>query len=326
MALSLLDRSRTRVGHPDSEALTGSIERAVNAEALGYQRFWVAEHHAVPGIASGAPPVLLAAVGQRTENIRIGSGGVMLPNHQPFVVAEQFLMLEALQPGRIDLGLGRSRGFTTPVREALREYEHGPADFARDIAELRDYLDGRGPVTARPESPGSIPMFVLATGAGMSTAANLGLPVVIGGPILHGDGLNELLTDYRRKYRPSERSPEPHVIISLDATLAESVEEARELALSEAWAMAVARRTGEFPPLESPTDIRSQTWRTQVRERVETSLDRAIAGDSDTVRPQLENLVDRTGANEILASTSTFDRAALFRSDALLAELVGTMS
>ncbi len=124
MKLSLLDRSRTRVGRPEAEGLTGSIERAVNAERLGYERFWVAEHHAVPGIASGSPPVLLAAIGARTDRIRLGSGGVMLPHHQPLVVAEQFLMLEALHPGRMDLGLGRSLGFTAPVREALRD--HGP--------------------------------------------------------------------------------------------------------------------------------------------------------------------------------------------------------
>ncbi len=182
MKLSLLDRSRTRAGRPEAEGLTGSIERAVNAERLGYERFWVAEHHAVPGIASGSPPVLLAAIGARTNRIRLGSGGVMLPHHQPLVVAEQFLMLEALHPGRIDLGLGRSLGFTAPVREALRD--HGPDTFEDDLRDLRAYLDGDAAVTARPQAPGRVPMYVLATGRGTVIAARLGLPVVIGGPIL----------------------------------------------------------------------------------------------------------------------------------------------
>ena len=116
--LSLLDRSRTRVGEPDAAALSHTVERAQRAEELGYHRFWVAEHHAVPGIASGSPPVLIAAVAARTERIRVGSGGVMLPNHQPLVVAEQFAMLEALYPGRIDLGVGRSLGFTHQVADS----------------------------------------------------------------------------------------------------------------------------------------------------------------------------------------------------------------
>ena len=126
MRFSLLDRSRTRHGLPETAALEHSVQRAIDVEQLGYERFWVAEHHAVPGIASGAPAVLLAAVGARTRRIRLGSGGVMLPNHRPLVVAEQFRMLAALYPGRIDLGLGRSLGFTDPVRRALGRLEASP--------------------------------------------------------------------------------------------------------------------------------------------------------------------------------------------------------
>src|SRR4051812_15225242 len=137
--LSLLDRSRTRAGQPEGAALTHTVERAVGAERLGYSRFWVAEHHGVPGIASGAPAVLLAAIGARTAAIRLGSGGVMLPNHQPFVVAEQFLMLAGLYPGRVDLGLGRSLGFTAPGRPALRRPDAATASFAQDVAQGRSY-------------------------------------------------------------------------------------------------------------------------------------------------------------------------------------------
>ena len=150
MRLSLLDRCRTRRGHPPSAALGHTRDRAIEAEHLGYARFWVAEHHAVPGIASGSPAVLLAGIGARTQRIRLGSGGVMLPNHRPLVVAEQFLMLEALHPGRIDLGLGRTLGFTAPVREALGRTEAGAESFAHEIAQLREHLEGTAALTAQP--------------------------------------------------------------------------------------------------------------------------------------------------------------------------------
>lgn len=323
MRLSLLDRSRTRAGRPEAEGLTGSIDRAVEAERLGYERFWVAEHHAVPGIASGSPPVLLAAIGARTSRIRLGSGGVMLPNHQPLVVAEQFLMLEALSPGRIDLGVGRSLGFTAPVREALRHDAAAPDTFEDDIDELRRLLDGDAAVTAHPVAASPVPMFLLATGQGLRVAARLGLPVVVGGPVLHTDAGLEAIADYRRDFRPSASAEAPHVTISLDVTVADDDASARELALPEAWAMARSRQTGEFPPLEPVAAIRSQPWGTQLTQRVERSLDQAVAGSPSTVRRLLDELAARTGADELLASTSTYDRDHLLASDRALRDLVG---
>ncbi|AXT85893.1 LLM class flavin-dependent oxidoreductase [Aeromicrobium sp. A1-2] len=320
MRLSILDRSRTRAGHPDADGLTDSVDRAVRAEQLGYDRFWVAEHHAVPGIASGSPAVLLAAIGAVTDRIRLGSGGVMLPHHQPLVVAEQFLMLAALHPGRIDLGLGRSLGFTAPVREALHDDRRDT--FEHDLSDLRAHLDGDAAVTARPRSKGRIPMYVLATRRGSAIAARLGLPVVIGGPILADPAVGGLLQTYRRNFRPSLGVAEPYVMVSLDATVAETDDAARELALPEAWAMARSRQTGEFPPLESPEDIRGQAWTTQARARIAASLDSAIAGSHRTVQRALEQLAERTGADELLASTSTYDREALLESDRLLREIV----
>jgi luciferase family oxidoreductase group 1 len=323
MRLSLLDRSRTRSGRPESEGLTGSVDRAVEAERLGYDRFWVAEHHAVPGIASGSPPLLLAAIGARTDRIRLGSGGVMLPNHQPLVVAEQFLMLEALHPGRIDLGIGRSLGFTAPVREALRHDLDAPDTFEADLVELRALLDGEAAVTAHPVATAPVPMSLLATGRGMQIAARLGLPVVVGGPILFTDDGADALATYRRDFRPSKHAADPHVTISLDVTIAPDDAAARDLALPEAWAMARSRQTGQFPPLESVESIRSQPWTTQLRQRVETSLDQAVAGSAQTVRARLDDLVARTGADELMASTSTYDRDDLLASDAALRDLVG---
>ncbi|WP_415973700.1 MsnO8 family LLM class oxidoreductase [Rhodococcus sp. 077-4] len=317
MLFSLLDRSRTRTGFDDASALRHTVERAVHAETIGLHRFWVAEHHGVPGIASGAPAVLAAAVASRTSSIRVGSGGVMLPNHQPLIVAEQFLMLESLFPGRIDLGVGRSLGFTEPVREALRG---GRTDtFEDDIAELRSYLDGSGSVTARPAAPPP-PVFVLATGAGLEVAARAGLPVVVGGPVLQHD---DPLALYRKHFRPSSTNLEPYVIVSLDVTIAADAQDARRLAVPEAWAMARSRREGEFPALEPDSAIDAVQWTPQTRSRVEASLASSILGTALQVRPRLEEIVERTGADEIMASTSTYDRAELFDADAAFAQLAG---
>jgi luciferase family oxidoreductase group 1 len=244
----------------------------------------------------------------------------MLPHHQPLVVAEQFLMLEALHPGRLDLGLGRSPGFTPPVRAALRDRD---ADtFEQDLRDLRAFLDGDGPVTARPQLPGRVPMHVLATGRGTVVAARLGLPVVIGGPILADARVGDVLATYRRDFRPSPGNERPYVTVSLDVTVADDDATARELALPEAWAMARSRQTGEFPPLEPVRHIRDQDWTPQVRQRVEQTLDRAVAGGPQTVRRALERLAQQSRADELLASTSTYDRTALLASDEALRAIV----
>src|SRR3954470_20672760 len=270
MRLSLLDRSRTRAGEPDAAALTGTVERAVHAERLGYDRIWVAEHHGVPGVAGAAPAVLLAAVAGATSTVRLGSAGVMLPHHQPLVVAEQFATLSAFAPGRLDLGLGRSPGFTPPVRRALRETER---DFAADLAELRAHLTGTAEITLHPQPAAPVPMHVLATGRGLDVAAELGLPVIVGGPLLGvaGDPAPGLaaLAGYRRDFRPSAQQPEPRVSISLDVLIADTAAEAADLLLPEAWAMAQARTTGAFPALEPVAAVRAAARTPRQQEYVE---------------------------------------------------------
>lgn len=324
MRLSLLDRARTRVDEPDAAALTATVERAVAAERLGFERFWVAEHHGVPGTAGAAPAVLLAAIAGRTTTVRLGSAGVMLPHHQPLVVAEQFATLSAFAPGRVDLGLGRSPGFTPPVRRALRETER---DFAADLAELGAFLTGTAEVTLHPQPDGAVPLYVLATGQGLQVAAVLGLPVVVGGPLLGvaGDPAPGLaaLADYRRTFRPSAQQPEPRVTISLDVLVADTAAEATDLLLPEAWAMAQARTTGVFPPLEPVSAIRARTLTPRQQQYVEETSAAAIAGTQAQVAGRLDELLGRTGAAELVASSSTHDRAALAASDAALAELLG---
>lgn len=313
--VSLLDRSRTREDEPAGTALHDTLERAARADELGFHRFWVAEHHAVPGIASGSPPVLMAAIAERTERIRVGSGGIMLPNHRPVVVAEQARMLTALHPGRIDLGIGRSLGFTAPVREALGVLEYGPEHFAADLAALEDFLHDDAPVTAMPRTAAP-PLFVLATGSGLAVAAEHGLPVVVGGPVLRGDLAP--LDDYRERFRPSRTCPNPHVVISVDVMIADTTEDARELALPEAWAMVESRSTGAFPPLR-PEPATTLSDRQQTK--VDQHLDQTVHGTPAGVADELTGLVARTGAAEVIAFSSTHDRAALARSDTALAGL-----
>ncbi len=323
--LSLLDRARTRAGEPDAAALRATVARAASAERLGFGRFWVAEHHGVPGIAGAAPAVLLGAVSAATSTIRLGSAGVMLPHHQPLVVAEQFATLTAFAPGRIDLGLGRSPGFTPPVRRALRQTER---DFAADLAELRGFLTGTGEITVHPRPVGDVPMHVLATGQGLQVAAALGLPVIVGGPILGlagdpGPGL-AALAGYRRDFRPSEQLARPRVSISLDVLVADTAAEAADLLLPEAWAMALSRTTGSFPPLEPVAAVRAASPTPRQQRYLEQTAAAAIAGTAAQVAGRLAELLERTGASELVASSSTFDRAALAASDSALATILGT--
>ena len=320
LRISLLDRSRTRHGEPHAAALEATLRRAEHADTLGFHRFWTAEHHSVPGIASGSPPLLLAAAGTRTTRIRLGSGGVMMPNHRPLIVAGQFAMLEGMYPGRIDLGVGRSLGFTAPVREALGVSEYSTDEFARDITALQDFLHGRGPVTAMPVIETPPPVFVLATGRGLEIAARLGLPVVAGGPRLLADPTP--LEHYRRDFQPGPAGGEPYVVVSLEVMIGATTTTARELLLPEAWAMVDSRETGAFDALRPPAEILDRKFRPQQMRRIEDWMSAAVHGDAERVAGELADLVERTGADELMASTSTYDRDDLARADAALAELI----
>jgi luciferase family oxidoreductase group 1 len=324
LRLSLLDRSRTRVGEAESVALRGTMARASHAERLGYGRFWVAEHHGVPGIAGAAPAVLLAAIAGVTSTIRIGSAGVMLPHHQPLVVAEQFATLTAFAADRVDLGVGRSPGFTAPVRRALRQTDR---DFAADLAELRAFLSGTAEIGLHPQPQGAVPLYVLATGSGLQIAAALGLPVIVGGPLLGvgGDPAPGLaaLAGYRRAFQPSPQQPHPWVAISLDVLVADTAAEAADLLLPEAWAMAQGRTTGVFPSLEPVDTVRTAVRTSRQQQYLEETAAAAIAGTPTQVASRLAALLDRTGAAELVATGSTFDRAALAASDTALAALFG---
>ncbi|MFJ3904957.1 LLM class flavin-dependent oxidoreductase [Streptomyces sp. NPDC090025] len=335
---SVLDRSRTRDGEDPGVALRATVALAKEAEALGYHRFWVAEHHSVPGVAGSAPTVLAAAVAAATSRIRVGTGGVMLPNHQPMVVAEQFGVLESLFPGRIDMGLGRSVGFTDGIRRALGRDKDDADRFGEQLDELLGWFTGgqtaHPQVHARPAEGLRVPPYVLATGEGAAIAAKAGLPLVIGD--LRGRArVQEAIEGYRSAFTPSSWSAEPYVIVAGTVLVARTDAEAARLLKPEAWSMAWSRTRGVFPPLLPPEAIErferaegpeGSGLSEKQRGFYEAGLRGHVYGTPERVAAELARAVTGTGADEVLVTTSTHDRDALLRSYRELARLAGLTS
>ncbi|MFJ7157053.1 LLM class flavin-dependent oxidoreductase [Streptomyces sp. NPDC101118] len=323
---SVLDRSRVREGHDGPEALRDTVALARYAEELGYHRFWVSEHHSVPGVAGSAPTVLAAAVAGATSAIRVGTGGVMLPNHEPLVVAEQFGVLESLFPGRIDMGLGRSVGFTDGIRRALGRDVKDADAFEAQLGQLLGWLDGtqraHPQVHARPAEGLRVPPFLLATGEGAGIAARAGLPLVVG-DLRRRDRLLVAVEEYRRGFRPSAWAERPYVVVSGTVAVAGSDREARRLLVPEAWSMAHARTRGSFPPLAPAERIEALEMPARERELYESGLAGHVHGTPERVARELAAVVAETGADEVLVTTSTYDRAGLLDSFARLADLAG---
>ncbi|NRQ37608.1 MsnO8 family LLM class oxidoreductase [Nonomuraea sp. NN258] len=304
---SILDRSLVRQGHDPAAALRDTVRFAQQVEELGYHRFWVSEHHSVPGVAGSAPTVLAAAVAAATDEIRVGTGGVMLPNHRPLVVAEQFGVLESLYPGRVDMGLGRSVGFTGGIRKALG---HGLEDadaFGTQLEELLGYFTGGQSaypgVHALPAEGLRPQAFVLAMGSGADLAARHGLPMVIGG----GPRMLEAVGRYRSAFRPSAWAAEPYVMVAVNVAVAATEREAALLQLPEAWSTVRSRTSGAFPPLLPAEEIA----RLELTERERAFLDEArkgqIHGTEREVAVALDSLVASAGAEEVLVTMNTYD-------------------
>ncbi|WP_062989557.1 LLM class flavin-dependent oxidoreductase [Nocardia anaemiae] len=324
--LSILDRSRVRRGQSHPEALRETVQFARLAEEWGYHRFWVSEHHSVPGVAGSAPTVLAAAAAAATSRIRIGTGGVMLPNHQPLVVAEQFGVLESLYPGRIDMGFGRSVGFTDGVRRALGHGKSDADDFDQQLTDVLEYIArGKSGVHAWPAEGLRIPAFLLATGSGAQRAARFGLPLVIAA-IAGPDRMVEAIEGYRAQFRATPWGAEPYVVVSGAVVIADTTEDAHRLLLPEAWSSTYSRTRGEFPVLIPPAEIESMTMTERERRIFDEALRDQIHGTEDEVADALEDLVARTGADEILVHTSTYDRSARLDSHRRLARLAGLQS
>ncbi|MEV5507398.1 MsnO8 family LLM class oxidoreductase [Streptomyces orinoci] len=322
--LSILDRSLVRRGQPPGEALRETVRFARHAEALGYRRFWVSEHHGVPGIAGSAPTVLAAAVAAATERIRVGTGGVMLPNHRTLLVAEQFGVLESLFPGRIDMGLGRSVGFTDGIRRALGTEKSAMDDFGAQLAELHAWFtDGPRPhsrVHARPAEGLRLPAFVLANDAGAQIAAEAGAALVIGG--LRPDArLLSALDRYRSAFRPSAWWDRPQVILAGGIAVAGTPDAARRLLAPETWSLAYSRTHGVFPPLIPAEEIAPECMTRREREFYESGMRAHLYGTDTQVAAELDDLLAATAADELLLTMGAHDREALLTSCERLAEL-----
>ncbi|MFI7277419.1 MsnO8 family LLM class oxidoreductase [Streptomyces sp. NPDC049879] len=319
---SVLDRALVRAGQRPDEALRQTVAYARDADALGFHRFWVAEHHGVPGVAGSAPTVLAAAVASATRRVRVGTGGVMLPNHRPLVVAEQFGVLASLFPGRIDMGLGRSVGFVGPVRRALGADKDAADRFGEQIAELLGYFEGGGPVRALPAEGLRVPPFVLAVGSGAGIAAAHGLPVVMA---YRNDEERMLaaVESYRRDFVPGPYAERPYVVIAVNAAVAATAEEAALLQVPEAWATVHSRTRGVFAPLEPADDILARDL--TERERTYFAQARAgqLHGDEAGMERALARLISRTGADEVLVTLSTHSTADRLDSTRRIARLAG---
>ena len=316
--LSVLDLATVREGHTSADALRGTIEIAKTADDLGYSRFWLAEHHNMPAVASTAPPVLIAAVAAQTQRIRVGSGGVMLPNHMPFVVAEQFATLEALYPGRIDLGIGRAPGTDQATAAALRgvspylTVEQFPEHLQTLLALLGDERIDAGEATrlrATPVASTYPEIWMLGSSTyGAQVAAALGLPFCYAYHFATSSDVDSALHLYRTGFKPSPRLAEPHVMVSASVIAAETAEEAQFLA-GPSRIMALSLRIGRLGPIVSPAAAAAVELSDLDRAVLDTLPGTQFAGTGEDVAERLAELVARTGANELILAGTVHDPA-----------------
>jgi len=329
--LSVLDLVPVREGGSVAEAFAASTKLAQAAERLGAKRFWVAEHHAMAGIAGGATSVVLAHIGNATDRIRIGAGGIMLPNHTPFQIAEQFGTLDALFPGRVDLGLGRAPGAGPELQRALRkDLAQASEYFPQDVLELRALLTGdvELPIAATPGLGAAPQLWMLGSSLfGAQLAAKLGMPYAFAAHFAP-DHLDDALELYRRNFQPSEALAAPHVMVAMNVFAADSDAQARTMATSQQQAF-VALRTGSPGKLPPAIEGYEDSLPAPVRAMLAHIGQASAVGAPSTVRAQISAFLERTGADEILLCGSTFDPDARIRSleltfDAMSAELVAS--
>ena len=323
--LSVLDLSPVPEGSTAGEALRNSIDLAVHAERFGYRRYWMAEHHNMAGIASAATAVALAHAAEATSTLRIGAGGVMLPNHAPLVIAEQFGTLAALHPGRIDLGVGRAPGSDQITARALRRTLAGDVDsFPQDVLELMAYFEPAQPgqmVRATPGEGLRVPVWILGSSLyGAQLAAALGLPYAFASHFAP-EAMMQALEVYRARFRPSQHLHKPHAMLGLSVIAADTDAEAVRLFTSQQQAFARLRsgRPGKLPP---PVDDIDAAITPMERANVDHALSCAVVGGPDVVRRGLQAFAARTGADELMVTAQIFDHAARLRSFEIAAEAV----
>jgi luciferase family oxidoreductase group 1 len=325
--LSVLDLSPITLGSDAGRSLRNSADLARHVERLGYKRFWMAEHHSMPGIASAATAVALAFIGSQTSTIRIGSGGIMLPNHAPLIIAEQFGTLEALFPGRIDLGLGRAPGTDQAAAYAMRRNLSSDANqFPNDVVELQGYFRGdNGRVRAIPGEGQDIPIWILGSSLfGAQLAAMLGLPYAFASHFAP-QMMMEAIDVYRRQFQPSAQLAEPYVMLGFNAIVADTDEEAEALATSVQQAF-VALRTGQPIQLPPPRPGYADELPLEARAILRSVLSVSAIGSPETARRQLTEFAERTKPDELMVTAQVYDHSARLRSYELLMEAVSQPS
>ncbi|MDB5737747.1 MAG: alkane 1-monooxygenase [Sphingomonas bacterium] len=323
--LSILDLVRvTQEGSPRI-ALDNARDLAAHAERWGYKRFWVAEHHNMQSIASAATSVVLAHIAAGTSSIRIGAGGIMLPNHAPLVIAEQFGTLAQLHPGRIDLGLGRAPGTDQPTMRALRRTLTNSDNFPQDVLELQAYFTADAAnqrVQAVPAAGTDVPLWILGSSTyGAQLAAALGLPYAFASHFAP-DQLMPALDIYRRSFKPSDQLAAPHAMIGVNVVVAPTDGEAKRLATTQQMSFAnIFRGARGFsqPPIDDIDSYWSPTEKAQAGQMLACS----IVGSPETVRAGIDALIARTGADELMVVSDIYDHDLRLRSYQMLAELVG---
>lgn len=323
--LSILDLAPVTEGSTPARTFANTLALAQHAEQLGYKRFWLAEHHNMPGIASAATAVLIGHVAGGTSTIRVGAGGVMLPNHAPLQVAEQFGTLGALYPDRIDLGLGRAPGTDQAATRALRRYYEGADEFPADVVELLHYFEPVQPGQAVQAVPGAgiaVETWVLGSSLfGAQLAAQLGLPYAFASHFAPA-ALEQALAVYRERFRPSPRLAKPHVMLALNVVAADTDDEAARLFTTQQQAFVNLRRGRPGlvqPPLPSASAM-ADFCTPQERAGVDSALACAVVGAPETVAAGIQAFVDTHHPDELLLTANIFDHAARLRSFALVME------
>ncbi|NLC35686.1 MAG: LLM class flavin-dependent oxidoreductase [Alcaligenaceae bacterium] len=325
--LSVLDLAPIVEGSDAATSFRNSLSLARHVEALGFKRFWLAEHHGMPGIASAATSVLIGHIAGGTSSMRIGAGGIMLPNHSPLIIAEQFGTLESLYPGRIDLGLGRAPGSDQIVARALRRHlDSNPDAFPQDVLELMEYfsLDSRLPVTAVPGKGLSPEFWILGSSLfGAQLAAYLGLPYSFASHFAP-QMLMQAIETYRNNFRPSAHLAEPYVMLGYNVFAADSDDDAHFLASS--WQQSfVSLRTGQPIRLPPPVAGYTDTLSPSARAMLDTVLSCTAVGDAGTVSHAMRQFIARTQADELIITTNMHDHQARLRSYEIVASIKNSL-
>ncbi len=321
--LSVLDLVPIKVDKIPADAFADSLELAQYADALGYRRYWVAEHHNMVGIGGAATSVVIGYLAAGTKHIRVGAGGIMLPNHSPLVIAEQFGTLESLYPSRIDLGLGRAPGTDQLTWRALRRSPRASEQFPQDVQELQGYFapvkEGQA-VQAVPGANLNVPLWILGSSLyGAQLAAEYGLPYAFASHFAPA-ALDQAFEQYRQYFKSSNQLQKPYAMPCISVIVADTNEEAKYLftSLQQRILGIIRNRRGKLLP---PIDNMEECWSSMEKAQVERMLSCAFVGDSTNVQEQLQHFINRTQADELIVNTGIFDQNAKLRSYQLLADI-----